>query len=169
MPKLTQENWNEWYDKIFGYYYLRVTDRSIVESLTAEVVTDFFMYKSEVQNESALIYKIASNRFKKYLRQKSNTPKHEDIDNHDKQMDGYGSYADNSNLLELKDEISKYYEYLSDSDKEIIELCVMCDFSSQRAADELDISPSAVRKRLSRAISRLKKQLTKNNITLQYA
>lgn len=163
MPQLNQQNWNTWYDKIYGYFYLRITDTCVVENLTSETVTDFFMYEKNIEHESAFIFGIASNKFKKFLRDKKNKPHLTNVEDHET------TSQTSDTMVELRNNIEGFYQHMSDADKEIIELCIMCDFSSQRAAEELKIQPDAVRKRLSRALSRLRKTLKNNNIQLQYA
>jgi DNA-directed RNA polymerase specialized sigma24 family protein len=58
-------------------------------------------------------------------------------------------------------------EQLKPIDQDIVEICVMCDFSGKRAAEELGLSYDNVRQRLSRSISKLRQKCRQAWLNLQ--
>ena len=70
MPSLlTQEEWNYWYTRVYGYFYRRLDSRFDAEELTSSTLNDFFL-KENVQSQHGLIWAIAKNKFKDHLKSK---------------------------------------------------------------------------------------------------
>jgi RNA polymerase sigma factor (sigma-70 family) len=153
---LTTENYNYWYSRIYGYFYRRVNTSTQVRDLTCDTLSDFFSYSKEVENPKALIFKIAQNKLRNFIKNKSNTPFIEGIDNEnlDQKVLSYSShYQDKlSGLIECAK------KQLKDEHFQILELSVLCDFSSQRVASELNLKSDNIRQILSRSIKKLREK-----------
>ena len=152
---VSQEEYDHWYSRIYGYLFRRIDSRTVVEDLTAEVLSDFYLYDKQIENEKAFIYRIAVNKLKNYIRQKStqagNIISIEDVEDGDL---GYTSHY--FNRMEGLMKCAK--NHLKDAHYDVVELSVMCDFSSKRVADELDLTADNVRKILSRSIAKLRER-----------
>lgn len=156
---LTQDKWNYWYDRVFSYFYRRLNTRFEAEELTANTLNDFFLTSKEVENENAFLWGIARHKFYDYLKQKKLKPTTIDLDKVE-------------NSLDTQDEYNPYYlakieglkecikNHLNDLDQQIVDLTVSGDFKCNFVAQELGLSHSNVRQRLSRAIKKLKEKCT---------
>ena len=156
MPRpLTQDEWDTWYDKIYGYFFRRVNNQFDVEELTAVTLNNFCLTEKVLENESAYIFGIAKYKLLDYIRQKYKKPAMhsiEDVDSIEDMVDDYNpSYSDR--LEKLKQCMQ---ETLKGDDMQIVELCVMYDFSGPKVAEKMNLSAVNVRAKLSRSIKKLK-------------
>ena len=155
LKSLTQEEWNEWYNKVYGYFFRRVDSRSDVEDLTALTLNDFFL-KIDVKNPQGLIWVIARNKLTDYIRAK---PKNHTVsfDNLPESLMTANSntYSDTyqSRIEHLKECVKKN---LKEQDYSIVELCTISDFSSEMVAAQLGLSPANVRQKLSRSLKKVR-------------
>lgn len=156
------EQFNTYYNKIYGFFFRRLNNKSVIEDLTQDTVTDFMMTKTKIRNENAFLYKIARNKLNQHLRNKMSQNKEMALSEYDSASDD----SDNDQYKELKEKLQLYLKQLNPNDSEIIELSVMCDFSSKRVAQELGIKPDAARQRLSRSLQKYREILASNNISL---
>ena len=156
MPKpVTQEEWNQWYSKVYGYFYRRVNTAYEAEELTAATLNDFYL-KKEVRSDYGLMWAIAKNKFRDFLKAKSRQPSMADIEDIPE------------NLLVSKSTYSPHYSIkmeklhnciqnqLQFQDLKIVELSIVCDFDSRRIGEEMDMSADNVRQRLSRALKKVR-------------
>ncbi len=153
---LTVEDYNYWYSRIYGYFYRRVDSATLVRDLTVDTLSDFFTYKKEIQNPKSLIFKIAQNKLKNFIKSKANSPFVENIENENlNQLEiSYSShYQDKASSL-----IECAKKQLKEEHFKILELSVLCDFSSQRVANELNLKSDNVRQILSRSIKKLRQE-----------
>jgi RNA polymerase sigma factor (sigma-70 family) len=154
IKSLTQQEWNEWYNKVYGYFFRRVDSRSDVEDLTAITLNDFFL-KTDVKNPQGLIWVIARNKLTDFIRSK---PKNHTIsldnlpENLIAQSDVYSDRYQNR-IEHLKECVKKN---LKEQDYSIVELCTISDFSSEVVAAQLNLSPANVRQKLSRSLKKVR-------------
>lgn len=156
---LTTENYNHWYSRIYGYFYRRINSSSDVRDLTCDTLSDFFTYNKEIQNPQAFIFRIAQNKLKNFIRDKSNKPFIENIESEDLNK----LEVSYSNVYQEKvySIIECAKKHLKNEHFQILELSVLCDFSSQRVAGELNLKPDNVRQILSRSIKKLREKCHK--------
>ena len=152
---LTQEKWDYWYNRVYGYFYRRVTSRHDVEDLTTSTLGDFFLKNEEIQNENGLMWTIAKNKLLTYIRDKG---KHQHL-----------NFDELENSISFEDIPSPRYQdkldrlqvciqkQLNTADHKIMQLSIVSDFSSQRIAEESGLTSSNVRQRLSRSIKKVRK------------
>lgn len=152
---LTTESYNHWYTRIYGYFYRRLNTVTEVRELTVDTLADFFTYSKAIEDPKALIFKIAENKLKSYLRSKAKQPLVEDIEDTKlkTKLSYSGHYYYRTEIL-----IDCARQSLKPKHFEVVELCVLCDFSSQRAAAELNLKPDNVRQILRRSLKKLREK-----------
>jgi len=148
---LNQQEYNYWYSKIYGYFYRRVNAQIDARELTNDTLTDFFLYDKEIKNSKALVFKIASNKLKNFIRNKSKKPFETDLE---KIEIGYSTHYQERSLSLI--ECAK--KELSSKQFEVVEMCVLCDFTSPRVSQELNISKVNVRQILFRSLKKLREK-----------
>jgi RNA polymerase sigma factor (sigma-70 family) len=153
--ELSQEEWNQYYDKVYAYFYRRVSTREDALDLTSMTLTDFFLKDNHIDNPNAYLWGIAKRKLAWFLREKYKTPEYsfETLPETEEAPEYDNHYLDK--LERLKKCIQ---EQLKPIDKEIVEICLLCDFSGKRAAEELGLSYDNVRQRLSRSVSKLRQK-----------
>lgn len=149
---LSKNEWDNWYNKIYGFYFRRLDNITDVEDLTAETLNSFFLTKSEVEDQTSFIFKIARNKLNTFLAKKY---KNQIVDTLDENLQASHSPNFEKFKSDLAHCISKY---VSDLDQQILNLCVVEDFQSKEVATKLDISPANVRTRLHRSLKLLKEK-----------
>lgn len=156
--EISKETWDEYYAKVYGYFYRRIDNKSCVEDLTSQTLNDFFLSKTEIHNQHAFLWTIAKRQLIKFIQQKDKNFANfaiEDLENYE----NTSTNPYNSNYLykleKLKDCVKNE---LNDLDKEIVEMSITEEFDSQTIAQKLEISSVNVRVRLFRAIKKLKQK-----------
>jgi len=163
MVKTSYDEWKEWYPKVYGYFYKRVGNKSDVEDLTAETMNTVFMAEN-VLNFRAYMWRVAHNYLIKYIDSKAKKPI---IVSFDEEIDT-DSTVHNSIDLELDNQRSQVYtqkkeellrcikKQLKKEDKDIISLSIIQEKNSTEISKIINISATNVRKKLSRAIKKVK-------------
>jgi len=147
----TQQEYDAWYAKIYGYFYRRVNTVTQARDLTNDTLADFFLYSKQMENPKALIFQMAKNRLSNFIRSKTRHPGPIDIDNFE------FSYSDH---------YKKRGEYLIQCAKKnlderqfaVVEMCILCDFTSKKVSEELQVSSVNVRQILSRSLKKIKEK-----------
>jgi RNA polymerase sigma factor (sigma-70 family) len=154
MRHVTESEWNQWYNAIYGYVYRRVTVRATVEDITTEVLEDFFLADPEqMRDEKSYIFGIARNKVMYWIRSKYRTPSTVQLDEtRDANKDEH-SVEYQSRMQQL---IACAKKHTSIEDFALIEMSVLYDYSSPTIAAELQLTPATVRQRLSRSLKRLR-------------
>jgi RNA polymerase sigma factor (sigma-70 family) len=161
--QLTQEIYDHWYSRIYGYFYRRLESQSDVREMTADTLTDFFTYQKEIENPKSFIFKIAENKLKSFIKNKSNKPFVADIDEVDETTASYSShYFERSSAL-----VDCAKNQLKPEQFSIVEMCVLCDFTAVRTAEELNLSSTNVRQILSRSLKKLREKCKQLWLNLQ--
>jgi RNA polymerase sigma-70 factor, ECF subfamily len=151
--------WDDYYPKVFGYFYRRVNNRQDVEDLTSVTLAGFFanISRSEVLNQNALIWKIAHNQLVSFIRSKSKNPVSIDLssdENHtDYKIDDLRSDNYKFKLTALQECIQNQ---LTGDQKLIVHKSIIEDQKSHDIGLEMNLSAANVRQILSRSISKLK-------------
>ncbi len=155
MEKISEQDWNTWYDKVFGFFYRRVNVREDVEDLTVSTLEDFFLSEKEIHNPNAFLWGIAKNKLKEFIRKKTKSSfvNLEDLSAFESPKDFSKNYFDL--IYRLKNCAKKQ---LKEVDREIIDLCVLCDFNSQEVAEKLSLTSGNVRQRLSRGLKKIREK-----------
>jgi RNA polymerase sigma factor (sigma-70 family) len=156
-----QELWNEYYSKVYGYFFKRVFVKEDVEEITTTTMNAFFqsLYDNtkspSITNHHGYLWQIAKNQLYSYIKTKSSNVNLniEDFDNFE---------AKPTQLFE--DRMASLKQCLkincSDEEYEMIMMLVIDNIASKEVALQFNLSPENVRQRLSRTIKRLKSQCT---------
>jgi RNA polymerase sigma factor (sigma-70 family) len=163
MPKpVDKQTWDEWYTKVYGYFYRRVENRNDVEDLTSSVLHDYFLKEETITHPKALMWTIARNKLYTFFKQKSNTHQVYSLDDE--------SESDDNGFADREIHPSSFYEakmshllecvkkQLSGVDFDIVEMSILCDFSGKRVAEETGLTPGNVRQRLFRSVNKLREK-----------
>jgi RNA polymerase sigma-70 factor (ECF subfamily) len=158
--------WNEYYPKVFGYFYRRLNNQEDVEDLTSISLTSFLNKVSdpdvEINNHNAYLWRICHNQLNTLIRNKSKNPAVVPYDEswvpEDDTLENQRSKEFNDRMSSLKKCISKHCK---DEDVTIIELSYFEQLSSDEIATKVAMKAATVRKRLSRAISKIREACNK--------
>jgi RNA polymerase sigma-70 factor (ECF subfamily) len=145
--------WDQYYAKVYGYFYRRIDDKFLVEDLTAETLNDFFL--GSKNSSMQYLWGIARNKLYGFLRQKYKDNAL-NLEDEDKILVDFGQHYGNHFLekVELLKECVK--EQLTELDQDIVNLSISEDFNGKDLALKLNLSEGNVRIRLFRAIKKLK-------------
>jgi RNA polymerase sigma factor (sigma-70 family) len=160
MRHVSEVEWNQWYNAIYGYVYRRVSVTTAVEEITTNVLEDFFMQDTGtiMRDEKSYIFGIARNKVLYWIRSKYRTVNTVELDESwDTAKDEHSiEYKTRMNLLM---ECAK--NKLSLDEFTLVELSVLYDYSSPEVAQKLNLTAATVRQRLSRTLKKLRTLCTK--------
>lgn len=154
---ISQTEWNYWFNKVYGYFYRRLDNQFEVEELTAMTLNHFFLTNKIINSEAGFLWHLARCNFLNYLASKK-TKKFQSnetvpLEDYEQNQD----YAYNNYYLERVEALKKCVQkYLQPNDYQIVEMCIMQDFSSTEVSKELQLSPENVRQKLSRSLKKVR-------------
>ena len=70
MQKISEADWNYWYDCVYAYFYRRVSNRIDVEDLTMETLETYFLYTQKIESKEAFVWGVAKRKMLEYIRKK---------------------------------------------------------------------------------------------------
>ncbi|OQX97800.1 MAG: hypothetical protein B6I24_07575 [Bacteroidetes bacterium 4572_128] len=159
MNKLTEETfkyiYNKYFDNIRRYLYYRSNDTELSTDIAQEVFIKFwkkdFKYNKKTKS---LLYKIASNLFVDYIRKKKNETEYlKEIKFQFKEA----SLENNLEYKELKENYEKKLARLPEKQRTTFLMHRMENLKYKEIAERLKVSIKTVEKRMSMALSELKK------------
>lgn len=149
---LSKNEWDDWYDKIYGFYFRRLDNVSDVEDLTAETLNSFFLSKSQIEDQTSFIFQIARNKLNTFLKAKYKN-------NLVGALDDNLEIGHSPNFEKFKSDLQNCIsKHVSDLDQQILNLVVVEDFQSKEVAQKLGITATNVRTRLHRSLKLLKQK-----------
>jgi RNA polymerase sigma factor (sigma-70 family) len=161
--KNLEKIWNEYYPKVYGYYYRRVNQRFDVEDLTMITMEIFIksITEKEITNQNAYLWKIAHNQLLIFIANKNKTfisiSSIESIEEIEINRSIEVLLSDNYlNKIEALKECIK--NQLIGQQFEIVNLSIIDDLKSSQVSKQLSITPENVRQILSRALKKLRLQ-----------
>lgn len=153
--------YDEFFDEIYRFVYFKVLDEDKASDFTSDVFMKLVDYvkkeKGDIKNVRAMLYKIARNLIIDNSRKKREEYI-EDIGveiSDEKNISLDEVIADTQDVEKVKKAISK----LSESYREVLIMKFIEELSNSEIAKILEKKEGAVRVLISRAISRLKKEL----------
>jgi len=156
---LTEETfkyiYNKYFDNIRRYLYYRSNDTELSTDIAQEVFIKFwkkdFKYNKKTKS---LLYKIASNLFVDYIRKKKNETEYlKEIKFQFKEA----SLENNLEYKELKENYEKKLARLPEKQRTTFLMHRMENLKYKEIAERLKVSIKTVEKRMSMALSELKK------------
>ena len=165
--KTFEEYYKEYYPKIFGFIFQRITNREKAEDLTMDVFARCYEKFDEFDESKASfktwIYVAANNRLKNYYRDRKQ------FDNIDDCLEFTSGFEDEIIAAEyiknLRDAMADALLSLNDIQRKVVILKYFQEKSAPEIARITGMTAVNVRVTLSRAIAKLKSFFEENNIT----
>jgi RNA polymerase sigma factor (sigma-70 family) len=156
----TQTEWNEVYNRVYGYFYRRLSNRSSVEDLTARVCEDFFLKEKNLQDQNAqnaYLWAIAKNKLNSFLKEKYRHNHIDELEENDHFSTDFKTYSG-----EFREIITQILECVQTNsgvlDRQILEMTILEDFKASEVATKLGLSYSNLRTKLHRAIKKTRQK-----------
>ena len=149
----------EYYPKLYGYFFRRVNSREDVEDLTSIVLTKLFkaMENKQIKSPKTYLWMIAHNQLVDFYR----SSKTQDIRIGVEEGWEVDASIDNSrsnNYQRFCEEVvENVKKHSTEEDYKLVQMYYLEGMSSEDVAAELGMSPANVRKKASRIITKLKK------------
>ena len=148
------------YDKLLRYCYMKLRDRTLAEDVTQETFIRFFESKDyhSIGKEMAYLYTIARNLCIDYFR------KHKDelIEDLPAKIQEMPDSSDKVESIVDQLSIEQALDHLTDDEREAVVLRFSGELSVEDIAKSMDISRFAVRRRISSALEKLRKEMERN-------
>ena len=145
------------YDKLLRYCYMKLRDRALAEDLTQETFIKFFESKDyhSIGKEMAYLYTIARNLCIDYFR------KHKDelIEDLPAKIQEMPESRDKVEDIVDRISIEQALDSLTADEREAVVLRFSGELSVEDIAKSMDISRFAVRRRISSALEKLRKEM----------
>lgn len=145
------------YDKLLRYCYMKLRDKTLAEDITQETFIRYFESKDyrSVGNEMAYLYTIARNLCIDYFRKQKDEPV-EEVPERAQELQGTGDYAQG---LVDRITIEQALDRLDADEREAVVLRYSWELSVKDIAQGMGISRFAVRRRISSALNKLRKEM----------
>lgn len=145
------------YDKLLRYCYMKLRDRTLAEDVTQETFIRFFESKDyhSIGKEMAYLYTIARNLCIDYFRKQ----KEELIEDLPAKIQEMPDSSDKVESIVDQLSIDQALDHLTDDEREAVVLRFSGELSVEDIAKSMDISRFAVRRRISSALEKLRKEM----------
>ena len=145
------------YDKLLRYCYMKLRDRALAEDVTQETFIRFFESKDyhSIGKEMAYLYTIARNLCIDYFRKQ----KEELIEDLPAKIQEMPDSSDKVESIVDQLSIEQALDHLTDDEREAVVLRFSGELSVEDIAKSMDISRFAVRRRISSALEKLRKEM----------
>ena len=145
------------YDKLLCYCYMKLRDRTLAEDVTQETFIRFFESKDyhSIGKEMAYLYTIARNLCIDYFRKQ----KEELIEDLPAKIQEMPDSSDKVESIVDQLSIEQALDHLTDDEREAVVLRFSGELSVEDIAKSMDISRFAVRRRISSALEKLRKEM----------
>jgi len=145
------------YDKLLRYCYMKLRDRTLAEDVTQETFIRFFESKDyhSIGKEMAYLYTIARNLCIDYFRKQ----KEELIEDLPAKIQEMPDSSDKVENIVDQLSIEQALDHLTDDEREAVVLRFSSELSVEDIAKSMDISRFAVRRRISSALEKLRKEM----------
>jgi RNA polymerase sigma factor (sigma-70 family) len=156
----TEQSWEYWYPRVYGYFFKRVDNKTEVEDLTANTMTTVFLAEN-VLNFQAYMWRVAHNYLVKYINTKTTDPTPISLNEEWVSDKEYQPEVEEEVLPQYDDKLAQLRECVDnhikdDFEKQLIELSVMQEQTSTQIGLLLNLKSDTVRQKLSRLLRRLK-------------
>ena len=145
------------YDILLRYCYMKLRDRTLAEDITQETFIRFFESKDyhSIGKEMAYLYTIARNLCIDYFRKQ----KEELIEDLPAKIQEMPDSSDKVESIVDQLSIEQALDHLTDDEREAVVLRFSGELSVEDIAKSMDISRFAVRRRISSALEKLRKEM----------
>ena len=148
------------YDKLLRYCYMKLRDRTLAEDITQETFIRFFESKDyhSIGKEMAYLYTIARNLCIDYFRKQ----KEELIEDLPAKIQEMPDSSDKVESIVDQLSIEQALDSLTADEREAVVLRFSGELSVEDIAKTMGISRFAVRRRISSALEKLRKEMERN-------
>jgi len=154
------ETWNEYYPKIYGYYFRRLSNQADVEDLTSITLTSFLEVlinpDKQLANPHGFLWKIAHNQLCVFIKNKTKNPIPISLNENfeiDPEIEDYKSGYQTQRVSKLMECVQNS---LTGIDKLIVTQVILYDQKAVDVAKEINLKPENVRQKLSRSLKKLR-------------
>lgn len=155
--------WEKYFPRVYGYFFRRVTSRPDVEDLTSVTMTALLqrLQNNAPDNLEAYLWRTAKNQLTLYIRTKSRRPATVELT---PELDPVAATNhERDTRIDAQDRLAKFYrlsqEHLSLEEYKLLQMTYKRELNATEIAKLLDLRPATVRKRVSRALKKLKPHL----------
>jgi RNA polymerase sigma-70 factor (ECF subfamily) len=147
--------WGKYYPSILGYFVRRIDNYTDAQDLASITMLNFTqaMLRNEVKHVTAYLWQVARNELADYISTKKKRVINLPLENFDQ-------IARDSSSLELKSRLKEAMDcvrgILPESEIEMFMQIVVEKKTSVEIGKEMNLKPETVRKRLSRALQKIK-------------
>jgi RNA polymerase sigma-70 factor (ECF subfamily) len=163
-PEVFIELYDQYYLEILNFMYYRISHRQVAEDLTSDVFhkafKSVFKMRKLKHSFSAWLYTIARNTLYSYFRKKKVGILNDDIelsDNHQTVHQDLIDREKDDDSRQVMQDMHKAISELPEKYHEVLTLFYYEQYSINKIATHLHISPGAVKTRLSRGREKLRK------------
>jgi len=156
--------------QLYGFLFHMTYHREGAEDLVQQVFYKMLKYRHTFTGTGEFIhwmYSIARNTLKDTYKSKKQQVRHENVDDMAEQLSGGLTPEEQLEKKQAKAELHQAIEKLSDDHREILALSRFQELKFHEIAQILDITESAAKTRVHRAIHELKNIYTKNGTLKQ--
>jgi RNA polymerase sigma factor (sigma-70 family) len=160
--------WEEYYPKVYGYFYRRIETKEDVEDLTSITMTAFINVITDAQKSSRLVskhgylWKIANNQLCNFIRDKVKKPLTVGLnDNLSSIEDSFEQIVSDRYRSKMEDLHKCFQEKLKGDDYRLVCELIIEDKKSDQVAQMFNLTSSNVRQRCSRALKKLRESCQK--------
>jgi RNA polymerase sigma factor (sigma-70 family) len=157
--------WDEYYPKVYGYFFRRLSQREDVEDLTSMVMTQFMRVLMnpekavKLQNPLNYLWKIAHNHLADFIETRNKRPVLVGLDDDISGMNQSLEKLHHAHVQERQRALKLCVEnHLSSTDLEIVELSILEDKQSAEVGKVVKLTAGNVRIRLYRALGKLREK-----------
>lgn len=155
-----QKQWNDYYPKVYGYFFRRLNNREDVEDLTSVCLSTFFTKfldsPDQIKNPTAYLWKIVYNQLNLFLRNKMKNPIPIGIDDDFEAPQSDDEFS--QSFLEKTKEVWEIAKVnCSDQELLILEAIFLDNKKSSQVAAEMNLKADTVRQRLKRTLDKLRR------------
>ncbi len=162
-PFEVQNLWQEYYPKVFGYFFRRISNREDVEDLTSLTLTAFVdnLTNKSIQNPHAFLWKIAHNQLLVFIRFKQKQPIPISLEeDFEVEVEATDNSQNQHALDRIKNLMHCVEQNLSGIELIIVKGIIQEERSSAELATELNLKADNVRQKLSRSLKKLREKCT---------
>jgi RNA polymerase sigma-70 factor (ECF subfamily) len=163
MTSAFESHWDEYYPKVYGYFFRRLEQREDVEDLTSMVMTQFMLVLldqekcNRIENKLSYLWKIAHNHLVDFIATKKKRVIMVALDEDVSALDESLEKLYSRHVQERQQAVLKCVEHsLSSQDLELVQLSIMEDKQSAEVGKVLQLTAGNVRIRLYRALEKLR-------------
>lgn len=157
--------WEEYYPKVYGYFFRRVNTREDVEDMTSMTMTQFCQTlqnpekTQKIKSLNAYLWKIAHNQLADFIRFKTKRPITVGFDDNANFVDESVEKLQSRYFDDRKVGLLKCIQKSLDKiDLTIVVDSVINDYKSEELAIKLGLSASNIRQKLSRSLKKLRQK-----------